>query len=101
MVMTAVELIETLKRLGGVLTLHDKQIKFQLPKDAAHLTGLLREHKQELIGILRAHGGRVATFPHCPRCSSYDLYRKNNVGRYECITCGLRDISEEIARRVQ
>jgi hypothetical protein len=40
-------------------------------------------------------------FPHCPKCAGYSLYRKNNVGSYECMTCGLQDISEEVARRVQ
>jgi hypothetical protein len=40
-------------------------------------------------------------FPHCPRCTSYALYRKNNVGNYEFETCGERDIPEAIAWRVQ
>jgi len=40
-------------------------------------------------------------FPHCPRCASYALYRRNNVGNYACLTCELRDISEETARRLQ
>jgi Zn ribbon nucleic-acid-binding protein len=40
-------------------------------------------------------------FPHCPRCASYALYRNNNVGKYECRTCGLLDITEEVARRLQ
>lgn len=44
-------------------------------------------------------GQRV--FPHCPRCASYDLYRKDNQGDYECETCGLNDISETVARRIQ
>lgn len=40
-------------------------------------------------------------FPHCPRCGSYALYRKNHQGAHECETCQLRDISQEVARRVQ
>jgi hypothetical protein len=40
-------------------------------------------------------------FPHCPRCVSYALYRKNNQGSYACETCGLAGISEEVARRLQ
>jgi hypothetical protein len=40
-------------------------------------------------------------FPHCPRCASYALYRPNNIGPYKCQTCGLIDITEEAARRVQ
>jgi hypothetical protein len=38
-------------------------------------------------------------FPHCPRCASYALYRKNNTGPYECMTCRLREISDAVARR--
>jgi Zn ribbon nucleic-acid-binding protein len=38
-------------------------------------------------------------FPHCPRCASYALYRKNNVGIFECLTCGLEEITESTARR--
>lgn len=40
-------------------------------------------------------------FPHCPRCSSYALYRRNNQGDYECESCGLQGISGQVARRVQ
>ena len=42
-----------------------------------------------------------SSFPHCPRCASYALYRKNNVGTYECLTCELRGIDETAARRLQ
>lgn len=45
--------------------------------------------------------GEAQIFPHCPRCASYALYRKNNQGSYECTTCGMEDIAEAIARRVQ
>jgi hypothetical protein len=38
-------------------------------------------------------------FPHCPRCGSYYLYRKNNVGNYECQTCEMVGITEDVARR--
>jgi len=40
-------------------------------------------------------------FPHCPRCSSHYLFRENNAGNYECMTCELKDIPEDVARRVQ
>jgi hypothetical protein len=43
----------------------------------------------------------VPSFPHCPRCASYALYRKDNIGNYECLTCKLQDIKEATARRVQ
>jgi ribosomal protein L37AE/L43A len=45
--------------------------------------------------------GGVRVFPHCPRCASYALYRKNNIGSYACETCGMQDISEAVARRFQ
>ena len=97
--MTATELIESLKAKGGVLILEGEQIKFQLPQDATHLVEQLRERKQELSPILRSCGGRIATFPHCPRCASYALYRKDDLGNYECLTCELQDIPEVTARR--
>jgi len=34
-------------------------------------------------------------------CLSYDLYRKNYVGYYDCLSCGMQGISEAVARRVQ
>ena len=43
---------------------------------------------------------RGRSFPHCPRCASYYLYRKGNVGSYECLTCGVLDIPEDVARRL-
>jgi hypothetical protein len=42
---------------------------------------------------------KVRVFPHCPRCSSFYLYRRNNVGNYECQTCEMRDIPADVARR--
>ena len=47
------------------------------------------------------NGKRVTVFPHCPRCASYVLYRKDNIGNYECQTCGLLEIAESTARRLQ
>ena len=44
--------------------------------------------------------GRIAAFPHCPRCCSYYLYRQDNIGAYECQTCGLSGIEESTARRM-
>jgi hypothetical protein len=41
------------------------------------------------------------SFPHCPRCLSYYLYRQNDQGNYQCESCGLQDISETAARRIQ
>jgi hypothetical protein len=46
------------------------------------------------------NGKHVTVFPHCPKCASYALYRKDNIGAYECMTCGLTGIEENTARRV-
>jgi uncharacterized protein (DUF983 family) len=43
----------------------------------------------------------VRPYPRCPRCGSYYLYRKNGQGNYQCQSCELGNISEEVARRVQ
>src|SRR5271168_4203853 len=98
--MTALELIDSLKSMGAVLALESgEKIRFRVPESAAPLISLLARHKAEVIAILKTHGGRIATFPYCPRCASNALYRKNNIGKFECQTCGLSDIDELAARR--
>jgi uncharacterized protein (DUF983 family) len=57
--------------------------------------------KRALERYREQSGGEARPFPHCPRCTSYALYRKNNQGNYECQTCELKNITEEAARRVQ
>lgn len=99
--MNAATLVNVVKKVGGVLTLDGDRIRFRLPQDNAHLVQALREQKAEVIAILRSRGGRLAIFPHCPKCASYALYRNNNLGNYECQTCGMREIPEDLARRVQ
>ena len=99
--MNAAALIESVRASGGTLTLAGDSVRCWLPKDAAHLAVELRQCKPELIEILRRAGGRVATFPHCPRCAGYALYREHNRGDYECQTCGMQGIEESTARRVQ
>lgn len=94
------ELVYTIAKAGGVLELRGDKIKYRLPYVVSHLAAELRERKPELVLLLQRRGGRVASFPHCPRCASYTLYRKDNIGAYECITCGLPNISEAMARRV-
>ena len=98
--MTPAELIDAIKAKGGVLTLDGNEIVYELPNEFAYLLGLLREQKSEVMCILKARGGRVANFPHCPECASYALYRKHNLGAYECLTCGLTGIEESMARRM-
>jgi transposase-like protein len=77
------------------------EIRVRLPQNAAHLIERLREQKTDVITILRALGGRLANFPHCPTCTSYALYHRKNHGDYECQTCGRQGISEDVARRTQ
>jgi hypothetical protein len=44
---------------------------------------------------------RVRSLPQCPHCGSYYLYRRNNIGRFQCLSCERRDIPEEASGRVQ
>jgi Zn ribbon nucleic-acid-binding protein len=97
---TVEELADAVERAGGVLKLEGKDVRCRLPQTVAHLAGELKERKPELISLLQHRGGRVAAFPHCPRCASYALYRKDNTGAYECMTCGLSEIEESTARRL-
>lgn len=99
--MTASELVETIKQRGGVLALDGDGVEYVLPSDTSHLLGMLRQHKEELIAILRVHGGRIGSFPHCPRCASYALYRRDTLNDFQCETCGLQNIEETVARRTQ
>src|SRR5450755_2119741 len=99
--MTPMALVEAVLQSGGLLALDGDGIWFKLPENAVHLVEGLRAHKTEVITILRSRGGRLATFPHCPKCASYALYRSNNLGNYQCQTCGMREIPEDLARRVQ
>jgi len=98
--MNVAELADAVLRSGGVLKLEGNNVKCSLTADTAHLAGKLREHKPELVALLRSYGGRIAAFPHCPQCASYALYRKDNIGLYECLTCGLGGIEESTARRL-
>ncbi len=98
--MNAAALVDTVKRAGGVLSIDGDGICFRLPETALYLVQELSERKAEVIEVLRTLGGRAAAFPHCPQCASYALYRRDD-GAYECQTCGMQDISEDLARRVQ
>jgi Zn ribbon nucleic-acid-binding protein len=98
--MSTDELVTVVERAGGTLILQGEKVKYQLPDTVAHLAAELKERKPELVALLQRRGGRVAAFPHCPHCANYALYRKDNVGAYECQTCGLQNIAEQIARRL-
>jgi hypothetical protein len=93
--------VDQIRRAGGVLELEtEKSIRIMLPRGMEDLTEVLRDSKVELMDLLRREGGRIANFPHCPRCASYALYREGNVGLYECMTCGCWEIEESVARRL-
>jgi hypothetical protein len=94
------ELTRSVEKGGGVLKLEGEQVRCWLPADITHLAPELKECKPELIVLLRREGGRIATFPHCPKCGAYCLYKEWHVVRYECLCCGLKDIEEDVARRV-
>jgi hypothetical protein len=93
--------VHEIERAGGVLKLEaDSSVRVKLPPGMENLIEVLRPHKEALIDLLKSRGGRVASFPHCPRCASYALYRTDNSGRYECLTCGMTEIEESTARRL-
>ena len=98
--MSVESLVDEIRRRGGTLTLSGDTVKYRLPEDAAHLAGELKQRKPELMELLRRAGGRIACMPHCPHCASYALYRENNRGTYECLTCELQNIEESVARRL-
>ncbi len=62
--MSTAELLDYVKRAGGIFEMDGEKLKCRLPEDALHLVDILREHKLELIAIVKARGGRLATFPH-------------------------------------
>jgi hypothetical protein len=89
-----------IERSGGTLELKaDGRICFEIPKDAEHLLPLLREHKQELIPLLRRRAGYIRAFPACPFCGSYYLWRQPADTKWECQNCRLTGILEADARK--
>lgn len=115
--MTAEVILENVRRAGGQVWAEEGKLKYRLPATEAALLKVLKEAKPELLDFLSSHsaipytvpchtvgwlvnGKRVTVFPHCPRCASYALYRKDNIGDYECLTCGLLEIDESTARRL-
>ncbi|WP_348264550.1 bifunctional DNA primase/polymerase [Telmatobacter sp. DSM 110680] len=51
-------------------------------------------------GLAGSADGPLPSMPRCPHCASFALYRQNNVGTYECLTCELVGIEESIARGI-
>jgi len=99
--MTIDTLVEQIRAAGGTLLLLEGDVvRYRLPEGTVHLIGELKQRKPELMELLRRAGGRIACMPHCPHCASYALYRENNRGTYECLTCELQNIEESVARRL-
>lgn len=59
-------------------------------------TRLLSETRNE--SVLSETGAASVSFPRCPTCGSFALYRNGNAGPFECLTCERTGISEEVAR---
>jgi hypothetical protein len=105
---------------------HYRLIEGQIPKEKETLTkpispltsGLVRTHNVGFpsesraklpsencpdlsrVGPREAANVRLPSMPRCPQCASFALYRRNNVGTYECLTCDLAGIEETIARGI-
>lgn len=66
--MTAPELIQTIEAAGGVLTLRGDRIRYELPEDAAPMIEALRQHRDDVFGVLRERqrpeGGRTHPDPY-------------------------------------
>ena len=52
--MTTAELLDSIQRTGAVLEVNGDKLKCRLRKDAMHFAELLREHKDEVLQVLRA-----------------------------------------------
>jgi hypothetical protein len=94
----AQDLAEAVAAGGGTLSLVGDDAKLFLPGDHPNLLPMLKKHKLEIIVLLRLVGGWIARLPMCPKCRSYALHRKNNIGAFECLTCELQGIEERDAR---
>jgi len=52
---TATDIIHAIETSGGVLMLNGDRIRYELPVDVASLVDVLRDHREEVLGVL---GGR-------------------------------------------
>jgi hypothetical protein len=55
--MTGTELVHAVDAAGGVLTLKGGRIQYQLPRSAAILLEQLRQHRKEVLQVLREQQG--------------------------------------------
>ena len=51
--MTAPELVRRIEEVGGTLSLNGDRIRYELPEDAAPMIEVLRQYREEVIGVLR------------------------------------------------
>jgi len=66
-----------------------------LPHDAPlHFDEGDRKHKGEIVMPERLRAAPT-TFPRCPNCASFYLYRRNNIGNYAVVWRGSRQSSPE------
>jgi len=54
--MNAPELLEAVQNVGGSLTLTGERIRYALPDSALWLVTELKQHREELIGLLKDEG---------------------------------------------
>jgi len=54
--MTANEVLQAVEKVGGSLALNGNQIKYAIPRPAMWLVSELKQHREELIGLLREEG---------------------------------------------
>lgn len=68
--MNAPGLIRTIEAAGGVLTLKGDRIQYELPEDHASMVEVLRQHRAEVIQVLRDRERALAD--HTTRCSDLE-----------------------------
>lgn len=56
---------------------------------------------EQKLHVARDASSPAYRFPSCPECHSFALYRRNNVGDYDCETCKAKGISELRARGIR
>jgi hypothetical protein len=56
---TAADIIRKVETAGGVLMLNGDRIRYELPEDAASLVDILRQHRDEVLRVLRGRHEEV------------------------------------------
>jgi hypothetical protein len=60
----APELVRRVEDAGGVLKLHGNRIQYELPEDALPLLDVLREHREEVLLVLRQRARQQRCYVH-------------------------------------